>query len=123
MIAVQTGKNPLMKPCEFTVGGLFLSLFSTSILNIVALVNSQHGVMDNRCKAPSIPSYYSAEHDLLANHGGGKIQLPIQSLPFTDVTETSHWVKKKSVFIAPQICLLLQDRGSVNIYLIGTSQD
>lgn len=53
----------------------------------MALVNSQHGVMDNRCKALSIPPS-SAEHDLLANRGEGKIQLPIQSLPFMDVTET-----------------------------------
>lgn len=45
------------------------------------MVNSHHGVMDNR--APSIPPSYSAEH----NHEEGKIQLPIQSLPFMDVTE------------------------------------
>lgn len=59
------------------------------------MVNSQHGVMDNRCKAPSIPSPYSAEHDLLANRGGGKIQLSIQSLPFMDVTETILTLGKK----------------------------
>lgn len=42
--------------------------------------------MDNR--APNFPPSYSAEHDLLVNHEEGKIQLPIQSLPFMDVTET-----------------------------------
>lgn len=39
---------------------------------MVAVVNSQYDVMDNRCKSPRIAPYHSAEHVLLANCGGGK---------------------------------------------------
>lgn len=86
------------------------------------MVNTPHGAMDNRYKAPSIPPSYSAEPDLLTNSGEGKIQLTIQSLPFMDVTGTILTLsKKKSIFIVLQICLLLQDRGSVNIYLTDAS--
>lgn len=39
---------------------------------MVAAVSSQYEVMHNRCKAARIASPHSAEHDLLANCGGGK---------------------------------------------------
>lgn len=108
------------------MGGLFLSLFSTCIWNIVAVVNSQHGVMGNSCKASSTPPSYSAEHDLLISLLD--LEEDRQSCLFSLFhlwmwqKQSWHWVKK-SVFIVLQICLLLQDRGSVNIYLTDTSQD
>lgn len=64
----------------------------------MAVVNSQHGVMGNSCKASSTPPSYSAEHDLLARFGGGQTELPVQSLPFMDVTETILALGKKISF-------------------------
>lgn len=47
---------------------------------MVAAVRSQYDAMDNRCKVARIASPHSAEHDLLAHCGGGKIDIATPSV-------------------------------------------
>lgn len=91
---------------------------------MVAVVNSQYDVMDNRCKASGIAPSHSAEHDLLANCGGGKKDTASPSVSSIYECDRNNLdIGYKPVFLVLQICLLLQHRESVNIYLTDISQD